>query len=470
MKFRPRWQRAVQLCCLLLLPLLISTQLSAETAAVVASTKDSARIYVIDLKQDIDRSSMRKINLGIQEAVAMPADFLIIDMNTYGGAVDAADSIRTALLQCPIPTVSFINVQAASAGALISIACDSIYMRTGSSFGAATVVNQSGEVMPDKYQSFMRGMMRATAEAHGKKVVQGPNGPEEVWHRDPQIAQQMTDTANVLTFTPEEALAARFCEGYAESIEEVAAYLAPEGYVMEHQSLSWVQRLLLVLMSPMLQSLFLMMIIGGIYFEMQSPGIGFPLIIAIAGALLYFSPLYLEGLALHWEIALFVIGLILLAIELFAFPGFGVFGIAGIVLMFGSLIFSMVDNDVLYFEGTLNLMPVLQPLLIVTGSFLAVLIFAIWGAGRIYEFRAFGYIALKTNLDEADGFVGVTTQPLAALVGREAVAVTALRPSGKVEIDGKWYDAQIEIGSATAGERVRIVRIELGRLYCEQIG
>ena len=212
------------------------------------------------------------------------------------------------------------------------------------------------------------------------------------------------------------------------------------------------------------------MIIGGIYFEMQSPGIGFPLIIAIAGALLYFSPLYLEGLALHWEIALFVIGLILLAIELFAFPGFGVFGIAGIVLMFGSLIFSMVDNDVLYFEGTLNLMPVLQPLLIVTGSFLAVLIFAIWGAGRIYEFRAFGYIALKTNLDEADGFVGVTTQPLAALVGREAVAVTALRPSGKVEIDGKWYDAQIEIGSATVGERVRIVRIELGRLYCEQIG
>ena len=287
--------------------------------------RDSSLIYVIDLKQDIDRSAMRKINMGIQQAVARQADFLIIDMNTYGGAVDAADSIRTALLQCPIPTISFINVQAASAGALISIACDSIYMRSGSSFGAATVVDQSGQVMPDKYQSFMRGMMRSTAEAHGKKWIAGEEGPQEVWHRDPLIAQQMTDTANVLTFTPEEAQKARYCEGMAESLEEVADLLCGEGYVLQKQELSWLHQLLLLLMSPLLQSLFLMMIIGGIYFEMQSPGIGFPLARAIVGGLLYFAPLYLEGLAMHWEIALFIVGLVLLLIELFAIPGFGVF-------------------------------------------------------------------------------------------------------------------------------------------------
>lgn len=470
MNLRPRLHWLAVLWSLLLLPFLSCIYVQASPSQHSSQERDAAKIYVIDLKQDIDRSSMRKINLGIQEAVALPADYLIIDMNTYGGAVDAADSIRTALLQCPIPTISFINVQAASAGALISIACDSIYMRTGSSIGAATVVNQQGEVMPDKYQSFMRGMMRSTAEAHGKKIVQGPHGPVEVWHRDPQIAQQMTDTANVLTFTPEEARAAGYCEGYAESVEAVAACLAPQGYELKHQELSWVQQLLLILMSPMLQSLFLMMIIGGIYFEMQSPGIGFPLIVAIAGALLYFSPLYLEGLAMHWEIALFFLGVIFIAVELFAFPGFGFFGIAGILMALGSLIFAMVDNEVLYFEGTLNLLPVLQPLLIVTGSFLAVLIFAIWGAGRIYEMRAFGHIALKTNLDEAAGYVGVEKEPLALLIGREARVVTALRPSGKVEIDGKWFDAQIEIGSAMVGERVRIVRIELGRLYCEQIG
>lgn len=431
--------------------------------------RDSSLIYVIDLKQDIDRSAMRKINMGIQQAVARQADFLIIDMNTYGGAVDAADSIRTALLQCPIPTISFINVQAASAGALISIACDSIYMRSGSSFGAATVVDQSGQVMPDKYQSFMRGMMRSTAEAHGKKWIAGEEGPQEVWHRDPLIAQQMTDTANVLTFTPEEAQKARYCEGMAESLEEVADRLCGEGYVLQKQELSWLHQLLLLLMSPLLQSLFLMMIIGGIYFEMQSPGIGFPLAIAIVGGLLYFAPLYLEGLAMHWEIALFIVGLVLLLIELFAIPGFGVFGILGLGLMFVSLVFSMVDNDVLYFEGTLNLQPVLKPILIVCGSSLAVLVVAIWGAGRFYEMRLFNKVALKTNLDESEGFVGVEKQPLARLVGQEALVISDLRPSGKVELDGKRYNAVLEYGSARKGDYVYVVRAELGCLYVRLI-
>lgn len=427
-------------------------------------------IYVIDLKQDIDRSAMRKINLGIQEAVSLSADYLIVDMNTYGGAVDAADSIRTALLQCPIPTISFINVQAASAGALISIACDSIYMRSGSSFGAATVVDQSGQVMPDKYQSFMRGMMRSTAEAHGKKVVQGPNGPQEVWHRDPAIAQQMTDTANVLTFTPEEAMQARFCEGKAASLEEVAERIAPDGYTMKKQTLSKLQQLLLLLMSPMLQGIFLMMMIGGIYFEMQSPGIGLPLGVSILGALLYFAPLYMEGLAMHWEIALFILGLLLFLIELFAIPGFGVLGVLGLVLMFFSLTFAMVDNNLLYFEGELNLKPLLKPITIVSVSGFLVVVLAIWGAGRLYEFKLFNRVALKTSLDESEGFVGVETKKLTDLAGRQVVAVTDLRPAGKVELEGKWYDAQLLVGSASKGDRLVVIRSELGRLYVRQIG
>lgn len=440
-------------------------------AASADGARPEKRIYVIPLKQEIDRSAMRKVHLGLKEALAWPADAVVLDLNTYGGAVDAADSIRTALLQCPVPVAAFVNVQAASAGALIALACDSVYMRTGSSMGAATVVNQTGAVMPDKYQSFMRGMMRATAEAHGKQTVTGPDGDTlQVWHRDPAVAQQMTDTANVLTLTPEEAMRVRFCEGTAESLDEVAGRLAAgRGYELREQRLSGLHRVILWLMNPFLQSIFLMLIIGGIYFELQTPGIGFPLAAALAGALLYFAPLYLEGLALHWEIALFAVGLLLLALELFVLPGFGVFGIAGILAVFFALIFSMVDNDALYFDGELNLQPVLRPTLVVAVSFLTALVVSVWAAGRLYGTRGFSRIALKTDLKESDGFVGVEKAELDRLVGREALAVTALRPSGKVEVDGRWYDAQLENGMAEAGERVRIVRTEIGRVYAERL-
>ena len=122
-----------------------------------------AVVYRIRLDSDIDKSAQRLVTLGLEKADKADADYVLIDIDTYGGAVDAADSIRSAILRYDKPVAAYVNMQAASAGALISIACDSIYMKTGSSIGAATVVDQSGNVMPDKYQSFMRGMMRSTA-------------------------------------------------------------------------------------------------------------------------------------------------------------------------------------------------------------------------------------------------------------------------------------------------------------------
>ena len=171
----------------------VLTFLLTILTAVSAIAADSLTVfYRIRLDQDIDQSSQRLVTLGLEKAREADADYVLLDLNTYGGAVDAADSIRSAILRYEKPVIAYVNMQAASAGALISIACDSIYMKTGSSIGAATVVNQTGEVMPDKYQSFMRGMMRSTAQATG---------------RDPKIAESMTDTANVLSMTPTEAIA-----------------------------------------------------------------------------------------------------------------------------------------------------------------------------------------------------------------------------------------------------------------------
>ena len=254
--------------------------------------------YRIRLDQDIDPSSQRLVTLGLEKAREAQADYVLLDLDTYGGAVNAADSIRSAILRYEKPVVAFVNMQAASAGALISIACDSIYMKTGSSIGAATVVSQTGEVMPDKYQSFMRGMMRATAEANG---------------RDPHIAESMTDTANVLSLTPTEAIAVGFCEGICENEYEVAEKVSGGNtFVIKsmEDDMTWLDRLIQLLLNPLLQSIFMMMIIGGIFVEIRTPGIGLPLVTAIVGALLYFAPAYIGHLAQSWEILLFVVGLI----------------------------------------------------------------------------------------------------------------------------------------------------------------
>ena len=419
-------------------------------------------VYVIEIRQNIDNSSMRKLSLGLEDAQAKGADYIILHLDTYGGAVDAADSMRKAILHAPVPVVAFVDLQAASAGALISIACDSIYMRPGASIGAATVVNQNGEVMPDKYQSFMRGMMRATAEAHGRRA-------DGTWFRDPAIAEKMVDTAGVLSFTPDEAIEARYCEGKAGSIDEVIEHIGLEECEIVHQELSPLEKFILLMMSPLLQGIFLMMIIGGIYFEIQSPGLGLPSIIALIGAVLYFSPLYISGLALNWEIVLFILGLILLAVEIFVTPGFGVAGVLGAILSLTALIFAMIDNDTLYFEGKLNLRALLEPCAIVLVSTVTALVLSIWGASKLYPRKSFAYIAQKTELKGDEGWVGVETDSLAACVGQVVTAATEMCPSGKVEYGERQYEAVMEYGSAYAGERLKVIRAEGGRLYCVRL-
>ena len=133
-----------------------------------AQAEGKALIYNIDIKKEIDHTAFLYLKNGLEEANSMHADAILISMNTYGGLVDVADSMRTAVLYNPIPVYVFIDNNAASAGALISVAAKKIYMRKGANIGAATVVSQTGEAMPDKYQSYMRSMIRSTAEEIGR--------------------------------------------------------------------------------------------------------------------------------------------------------------------------------------------------------------------------------------------------------------------------------------------------------------
>ena len=427
---------------------------------VAAFATDSLTVfYRIRLNQDIDPSAQRLVTLGLEKAAEADADYVILDINTYGGAVNAADSIRAALLRYDRPVAAFVNLQAASAGALISIACDSIYMKTGSTIGAATVVDQTGKVMPDKYQSFMRGMMRSTAQANG---------------RDPHIAESMTDTANVLSMTPTEAIDAGYCEGICESEYEVAKKMSGDKeFVIKNMEddMTLLDRIIQFLLNPLLQSIFMMMIIGGIFVEIRTPGIGLPLITAIVGALLYFAPGYLGHLVSSWEILLFVVGLILIAMEIFVIPGFGICGISGILAIVVSLAFSMVDNIELFnWDGTMNLQPLLMPLGIVMLSATVAVFGSVWLVKKLYATRKFDHIALRQELKAEDGFTGVQSG-MKHLVGEPVVVFTDMRPSGKVKTtDGKIIEASLKFGGyAMKGETLKVISVEQGRLYCEKL-
>ncbi|WP_339736476.1 NfeD family protein [uncultured Sunxiuqinia sp.] len=457
--------------------LILATPSWAQEPDVPKETRNTL-VYKFNIKENIAPAIWRQTKQAFEAADSLNADLMLIHMNTYGGTVLDADSIRTKILNSPIPVYVFIDNNAASAGALISVACDSIYMRPGGSIGAATVVNQTGQQMPDKYQSYMRSTMRATAEAHGGDTIISGQDTTFRWFRDPQIAEAMVDervyipgiidTGKVLTFTPSEAMKYGFCEGIADNVPEVLELIGVSEYEIVEYKPTTLEKIIGFLVNPMVSGLLIMAILGGIYFEMQTPGIGFPLIIAITAAVAYFAPLYLEGLAANWEILLFVVGLILIALEIFVIPGFGVAGLLGILFSFTALVLSLINNVVFDFEGV-HPDKILSALTTVIVALFGGFILSLVLGKRLFTANsgAFKNLSLHSIQDKNEGFVGVDTSSR-SLVGKEGVAYTTLRPSGKVKIDGKLYDAVSGLGMIDRGDEIIVIRTESAQLYVEK--
>lgn len=437
------------------------------------SSKKSFLVYQLDILQEIEPVAWRQTQKAFDFAKKSKAQVILIRLNTYGGLVDVADSIRTKIINCSIPVYVFIDNNAASAGALISIACDKIFMRTGANIGAATVVTNEGKAAPDKYQAYMRAIMRSTAESHGK-ITNIENGDTVTkWVRDPHIAEAMVDqsiyiagiidTGKVITFTTTEAIKYGYCEGEANSIDEALKLAGVNNYRIEKYEPSITEKIIDFLINPVLQGLLIMLIVGGIYFELQTPGIGIPFAAALFGAILYFAPLYLEGLAENWEILIFVVGVILLLIEIFAIPGFGVTGILGIICIVIGLALSMVDNVVFSFEGQ-GLPAFMKSLSIVIISATISFILSLYLGKKLLTTNRFGEMSLQTVQNANDGYIGVEMQP-AQMVGKQGVAATILHPSGKANIDDEIYDAIAVTGYIEKGENIEVVKYETGQLY-----
>src|SRR6056297_628463 len=447
---------------------------NSDTTGVTDTSKNI--VYVFSINEDIAPPMWRLTQKSFEEAYALKANYIIIKLNTYGGMVNMADSIRTKILESRIPVYFFITNNAASAGALIAIAADSIYMKKGAKIGSASVVDQTGEIMPEKYQSYMRSTMRATAESHGKDtIIQGQDTIVK-WHRDPVIAEAMVDprisikgvidSGKILTFTTEEAIKNGYCEGKAIDLQSVIDKIDIENPVIKEYKPSRMESIIGFLIHPGFQSILIMIIVGGIYFELQSPGIGFPLIASICAAALYFAPLYIEGLAENWEILLFVGGLVLIAVELFAIPGFGVAGIAGILLTVTGLVLSMIDNIVFdyQFQWEQAFKAVVESFLIVSVSVFVSLVLSLYLSKRLLTSSGrFSRLVLDSTQQKDQGYLGVDSEQK-KLIGKKGKAHTVLRPSGKIIVEGEIYDARSEIGFIDKGEAIRVIEYGTSQL------
>lgn len=455
--------RLVQYLTFLII-LLWAASLSSQETKPFADTTKTYKVYVFDIEEEIAPPVWHVTKKSLKAAKDTAADLILIHMNTYGGMVETADSIRTAILRSPIPVWVFIDNNAASAGALISIACDSIYMRSGANIGAATVVNQTGEALPDKYQSYMRSTMRSTAEATGRnpKIAEGMV--------DPRLKiPGVSDSGQVITFTTSEAIKNGYCEGSAESIKGVLELTGIDKYQIIKYKISFTDKIIRFLISPIISGLLIMIIIGGIYFELQSPGIGFPIGASVVAALLYFAPLYIEGLAANWEIIIFVIGVILIAVEIFAIPGFGVAGISGIVLVIAGLVLSMIDNIGL----EANSFPAGE---LISAFFIVIIASFVSLIGSLYPTRLlfsstntfFGGLALAATQEKSNGFTSAVST-YSTMIGQAGRAHTILRPAGKIIVGNEIFDATSESGFIEKGEPVKVTRYSNTQLFVRKI-
>ena len=412
-----------------------------------------SKVFVLELRDEVGATMARYVDRGFATAAQEKAELIILHLDTYGGRIDYADSVRADILNSDIPTAVLIDRNAGSAGALISIACDSIYMVPAASIGAATVVDgNTGEAAIDKYQSYWRAVMRATAEAKG---------------RDPKIAEKMVDekleipglspVGQVITFTNNDAIANGYCEGTKKSVEEVIASFGIENAQIVNYEGSAVDKAINFLLIPAVSSIMLILIFGGIFMEMKTPGFGVAGVIALVACFFFFGSHYATGLAESWEIGVFLLGLILIALELFVVPGFGVTGILGILFAVTGAAAALLGNKGTNFEFV-SIGDLLSSIALVLVMLSTAILIVIWLAKYVVTAsRAYPFV--DGGSQESSAGYTVVSEEILHLVGEVGETSTDLRPMGFVTINGKQFDATAKENFISKGERILVEKI-----------
>ena len=322
-------------------------------SAFIAAEESSKKVYVIPIQDVIDLGIPGLVNRGIDLAESNNADLILFDIDTFGGRVDAATQIKDAIASTEIETIAFINRRAISAGSLISLSCDQIFMTEGATIGATSVVDMSGSKQSEKSQSYMREEMAATAEKSGKNPEIARGMVDEELSFEFLIVEGDTLTVTdiegrkegkLITLTTELALKYGIADGKSESVEELLKSLNIEDYQITVVDENWSENVVRILTNPTVSSLLTTFGTIGVISELYSAGWGIGGTIGIICLTLALGAGYLTQLASATDLLIVFFGLAMLFIEFVAIPGFGLFGITGIVVLFYGLYLLLIPD------------------------------------------------------------------------------------------------------------------------------
>ncbi|HPN38513.1 MAG TPA: NfeD family protein [Melioribacteraceae bacterium] len=407
-------------------------------------------VYKADISKEIDLGLAPYIKRVIKEAEQNKANYIIFNINTFGGRVDAATQIKDAILDSKVKTVAFINKRAISAGALIALSCDKIIMVNGASIGASTVVNETGQKVSEKYQSYMRAEMRSTAEKTGRRtdIAQAMVDERII------ISDLADDSTTLVTLTSEEAIKVGFADTILANSSQILEYLnIPNASIVTNES-NWAEDFVRFLNNPIISSLLIMIGLVGFFTEIKTPGWGLPGTAAIIALALFFGSGYILDLATGFEILLFIIGVILIIAEIFFIPGFGIFGILGIVFVVGSLFLGLI-GDLPTVDGSLLSAAIIQlgATFVFTGIIIAILI------KYLPKTTMMNNLILHDSIDAKVDYTA-TLPDNSHLINKEGICLTDLRPSGTVIIEDKRYDVVADNEYITHNSTIKVVRVE----------
>ncbi|MBE0623038.1 MAG: nodulation protein NfeD [Burkholderiales bacterium] len=423
--------------------------------------ENRALVYVVPIEGMIDLGLAPFVERVIAEATQAGAAAVVVEINTFGGRVDAAVQIRDALLNSRVRTVAYVNKRAISAGALIGLAAEKLVMAGGGTIGAATPVQmgQPGEAalpVSEKTVSYVRTEFRATAESR---------------KRPPRLAEAMVDAdvaiegviekGKLLTLTTEEALKHKLIDFRADTMDSALQQLGLEGAELRRTSLNWAEHLIRWLTNPVVSSLLISIGMIGIFVELRTPGFGFPGGIGIASLALFFWGHWLVQLVGWEELLLALGGVMLLALEVLVIPGFGVAGILGIVAILAGLVLSLVgagDTSDMVVRAAGRV--VFSLLLALTASLVLL---------RFLPHLPFGRrLILQADLGAGHAHGSAPDSDLRWL-GKKGQASSPLRPAGIAEIEGERVDVVSEGDLIEPGQAVEVTRVEGNRIVVRRV-
>ena len=445
-------------------------RISIVLTFIVSSYLSAQSVVHVPINGTIDMGLPNYIQRALQIAQADSAKYLVFDIDTFGGRVDAATQIKDMILSSDVATIAFINRRAISAGALISLSCDSIYMTDGATIGAATAVDAEGEKASEKVISYMREEMAASAEANGRSREIAQAMVDEEIEID-FIISVNNDTLNggeiegfnsgkLITLSTDLALKSGIADAQVESFLDLLKKLNIDQKNVIEVKETWSELMVRFLTNPNFAPILMSLGMIGVFFEIKSPGFGVPGGLGILCLALFFGSHLLVGLADVTEILILGSGLLLILLEILVIPGFGIVGIPGFLMIVYSLFTMLIGEYPLPedFNMAIRSMSYSFVLMLILGTLI---------------FRAL------TRSDYYKKLIPVEGQPSSKgfsiskgyqnLIGEIGKCVTVLRPSGRVEINGKVYQAMSTGEYIEKGQSVKVSHTDENQIVVKKV-